>query len=272
MVVKIRPVVHANVRNVGGAGGLMRHALYVEREGAGRDGDQVTVFDAEHDRADGAAFVERCENDRHHFRVILSPEHGEQLRDLKDFTRELVRRVEQDLGTGIDWIAAEHHDTGRPHVHLLMRGRRDDGRDLVIPRDYVSHSFRHRAEEIVTRELGPRLGHSLGHELEGSGDRAATLTRFTHLDETLIDHARANEFSVAALPQDRHTRALLVRRLNRLEEMGLAARQGSDRWRVDGELEDKLTRLGDARDRERAIARLLAKEDRGLEPRAHAGT
>src|SRR5690606_24691280 len=107
----------------GGGGGLMHHALYVERDGAGREGDPVQVFDRELDRADGAAFVERCDGDRHHFRVIISPEYGGQIDDLKSYTRDLVRQVELDLGTRIDWIAAEHHDTGHAHVHLLMRGR-----------------------------------------------------------------------------------------------------------------------------------------------------
>jgi type IV secretory pathway VirD2 relaxase len=69
----------------------MRHALYVERDGAGRDGDAVQVFDREHDRADGAAFVERCEGDRHHFRVIISPERGAAIDDLKSYTRDLMR-------------------------------------------------------------------------------------------------------------------------------------------------------------------------------------
>ena len=196
VIVKINPVVHAKVSRSGGAGGLMRHALYVERDGAGRDGDAVQVFDRDLDRADGAAFVERCEGDRHHFRVIISPENGSELRDLKAYTRELVERVERDLKTRIDWIAAEHHDTGRPHVHLLMRGVREDGRDLVIPRAYVSHTFRHRAEEIATRELGPRLEKGLGHELDRVSERAAKLERWTHLDEVLARHARDREVSV----------------------------------------------------------------------------
>jgi len=267
VIVKARVVVHATAAaKSGGAGGLMRHALYVERDGAGRDGDRVQVFDRELDRADGAAFVDRCESDRHHFRVILSPENGGDLESLKTYTRDLMERVEADLGTRIDWIAAEHHDTGRPHVHLLMRGVRDDGRDLVIPRDYISHSFRHRAEEIATRELGQRLEHSLADELGRRAERAAQLERLTHLDETLRERARDHEVRIEDLPDDPRLRGPLVQRLNRLENLGLAERKAPDLWRLDPELEDRLTRLTDARDRERATARLLAREDRGLEP------
>jgi len=267
VIVKARVVVHATAAAKGGsAGGLMRHALYVERDGAGRDGERVAVFDRELDRADGAAFVDRCEGDRHHFRVILSPEHGGDLESMKAYTRDLMERIEADLGTRIDWIAAEHHDTGRPHVHLLMRGVRDDGRDLVIPRDYISHSFRHRAEEIATRELGPRFEHSLSEELDRRAERAAQLERLTHLDEALRERAHDHEVRIGDLPDDPRLRGPLVQRLNRLENLGLAARHAPDLWRLDPELEDRLTRLADARDRERATARLLAREDRGLEP------
>ena len=54
VIIKLKPVAHA----AGGGGALMRHALYVERDGAGREGDPVQVFDRELDRADGAAFVD----------------------------------------------------------------------------------------------------------------------------------------------------------------------------------------------------------------------
>jgi type IV secretory pathway VirD2 relaxase len=256
VIIKLKPVVHAAG---GGGGALMRHALYVERDGAGREGDPVQVFDSELDRADGAAFVDRCEGDRHHFRVIVSPEYGGEIDDLKGYTRDLVRQVELDLRTRIDWIAAEHHDTGRPHVHLLMRGRREDGRDLVIPRAFVSHGFRERAEGLATETLGPRLE-------PDRLDRAVRLERFTELDRDLLGHARRGEIALANLPEDGVRTSRLVQRLNRLEEWGLAEQTKPGAWRLDKELEDNLTRLGDQRDRERATARLLAQEDRGLEP------
>jgi type IV secretory pathway VirD2 relaxase len=261
VIVKARVVVHAKA---GGGGAMMRHALYVERDGAARDGERVQVFDRELDHADGGGFVERCEGDRHHFRLIVSPEYGARINDLKDYTRELMERAQKDLATSLDWIAAEHHDTGRPHVHLLIRGVREDGRDLVIPRDYVSHGFRTRAEELATERLGPRLEHSLSHALDERLERAAQLERLTHLDRGLGALAHEGQLAIRDLPEE--NRNGLVLRLNRLEDWGLARRVEPGVWRLDPELEHKLTRLGDARDREMATARLLAREDRGLEP------
>ncbi len=258
VIIKLKPVVHGAVGG-GGAGSLMRHALYVERDGAGREGDPVQVFDRDLDRADGAAFVERCEGDRRHFRVIISPEHGAAIDDLKGYTRDLMRTVESDLDTRIDWIAAEHHDTGHAHVHLLMRGVRADGRDLVIPRSYVSHGFRERAEGLATELLGPRLE-------PDRADRMVRQERLTELDRELVARARGHEVAMSALPDDGVRAARLVQRLNRLEELGLAEPARAGVWRLDTELEEKLIRLGDRRDRERATARLLAQEQRGLEP------
>lgn len=241
------------------AASLMRHSIYVERDGAGRDGEPAKVFDRDLDEADGPAFVARCEDDRHHFRVIISPEYGGAIDDLKDYSRELMRRIELDLGTKLDWVAAEHHDTGHPHVHLLMRGVDDQGRDLVMTREYVSHGFRGRAEDLATEVLGPRL----------EPDRlsqAVRLERFTDLDRELLHRARGGEISMSMLGDDGMQASQLVQRLNRLETWELAGQSKPGMWRLDGELQDKLTRLGEARDRERATARLLAQENRGLEP------
>jgi type IV secretory pathway VirD2 relaxase len=61
------------------------------------------------------------------------------------------------LGTKLDWTAIPHWNTEHPHIHVIVRGKGDDGRDLVVSRDYISHGMRGRAEQLVTlEELGPR--------------------------------------------------------------------------------------------------------------------
>ena len=47
------------------------------------------MFDARSDRADDRAFADRCKDDRHHFRFIVSPEDAGEMTDLKAFTRDL---------------------------------------------------------------------------------------------------------------------------------------------------------------------------------------
>ena len=101
--------------------------------------------------------------------------------DLRSFTRELIADAERDLGTKLDWVAVDHWNTDNPYVHVLVRGRADDGRDLVISRDYISRGFRARAEERVTLELGPRTEQEIRSALE----KEVEAGRWTNLDRAL---------------------------------------------------------------------------------------
>ena len=79
-----------------------------------------------------------------------------EMSDLRGFARELVGQMEKDLGTKLEWAAVDHWNTEHPHVHLIVRGVRDDGSDLVISRDYIKEGMRDRARDLITHELGPR--------------------------------------------------------------------------------------------------------------------
>ena len=102
---------------------LSKHVAYLKREGVTRDGADARMFDATSDDADTRTFAERCEEDRHHFRLAVSPEDAGQMADLRAFTRELMKDAEHDLGTGLDWVAVDHWNTDNPHIHVLVRGR-----------------------------------------------------------------------------------------------------------------------------------------------------
>jgi type IV secretory pathway VirD2 relaxase len=41
-------------------------------------------------------------------------------------------------------------------THVIVRGVTDDRKILNIAGDYIAHGIRHRASELVTRELGPQ--------------------------------------------------------------------------------------------------------------------
>jgi type IV secretory pathway VirD2 relaxase len=76
-----------------------------------------------------------CQSDRHHFRFIVSPDDAHELSDLRAFTRDAMSGMARDLGTRLDWRAIDHWNTEHPHIHVLMRGRANDGGDIVISRD-----------------------------------------------------------------------------------------------------------------------------------------
>jgi hypothetical protein len=170
-----------------------------------------------------------------------------------------MQSVEQDLNARIDWIAAAHRDTGRAHLHVLMRGRDAAGARLVIPTTFIAHGFRERAETLATQILGPRA------EPERL-DREVGAERFTELDRALVQRARDGEVGLGALANGNVETSRLVQRLNRLEQWGLAQRDAAGAWRLDMELADKLIRRTERRDRDQAAARLLAQFDPGLRP------
>lgn len=249
-----RVVIKARVVRMGptARAALLRHLGYVQRDGVTREGEAGRHFDRSLDEANGRAFVDRCTGDRHHFRFIISPEDGAELGDLKSYTRELMGRIERDFGTRLDWIAGEHHDTGRPHLHLLVRGRRDDGRDLVIPREYISHGMRERAQELATERLGPRLEQGRAPQ-----ERQVEAARYTALDGELERLARDGFVRQTDLDAGGSRPELLARRLCRLEALGVAERTEPGLWRLDSRFRVTLRDLGEQDARQAALTRLL---------------
>src|SRR3546814_8743641 len=106
------------------------------------EGGRGQLYGADSDTVDRAEWLERAKDDRHQFRFIVSPEDGADYEDLKPLTRRLMTRMEEDLGTKLDWVAVDHFNTGHPHTHIILRGRDEKGADLIIARDYISHGLR----------------------------------------------------------------------------------------------------------------------------------
>ncbi|MBZ0216044.1 MAG: hypothetical protein K8F25_05795, partial [Fimbriimonadaceae bacterium] len=112
------------------------HMRYIQRDGVTQEGEAGQLYGRETDEADGSAFTERCDGDRHQFRFIVSADDATEIGDLKPFIRELMLRVESDLETRLDWVAVDHFNTGHPHTHIVIRGKAEDGKDLIIAKDY----------------------------------------------------------------------------------------------------------------------------------------
>jgi len=222
---------------------LAKHVAYLKRDGVTRDGADVRMFDAQSDDADSQAFAERCEDDRHHFRFTVSPEDAARMSDLRAFTRELMAEAEGDLGTKLDWVAVDHWNTDNPHVHVLVRGRADDGKDLVISREYISRGFRARAADRVTLELGPRSDHEIRSALENEVEAE----RWTGLDRTLRaaadDGGGVADLRPGSPGEDSELRRLMVGRTAKLERLGLANQVSPGCWTFKPGLEQTLRDL-----------------------------
>jgi len=250
------------VRHSGRGAPLATHLNYLRREGVTRDGEKARLFGPGTDDADPKAFAEQCEDDRHHFRFIVSPDDAVEMSDLKTFARDLVGQMEKDLGTKLDWVGVDHWNTEHPHVHLIVRGVRGDGENLVISRDYIKEGMRDRARDLITQELGPRTDQDIRRTLE----RQIGAERWTSLDRQLArDSYRTGVIDLAPHPsrQPDEFHAIKVGRLRKLESLGLADQIGPGQWAMSETAEATLRELGERGDIIKRIHRGLT--ERGIE-------
>lgn len=270
VLVKTRIVRHRGARFRSAS--LATHAAYLKRDGVTRSGEPAQMFDARSDVADDRAFAAACEDDRHHFRLIVSPEDATDLADLRATTRNLMRQMETDLGTRLDWVAVDHWNTDNPHVHILVRGRADDGADLVISRDYLTRGLRALAEALVEQELGPRTALEIADALT----REVTAERFTGLDRAIRISADEAGGVVDLRPggpadRDPELRRLMLGRAQHLERLGLADAHGPAAWTLAPAIEDRLRELGARGDIIKTLHRAMAASgvDRGADVAMH---
>lgn len=249
-----RVMVKARIVKLAGKGmdGARAHLRYIQRDGVTREGEPGQLYGAEKDHVDGREYVDRADGDRHQFRFIVAPEDGIQYDDLKPLTRRLMAQMEVDLGTKLDWVAVDHFNTGHPHTHIIVRGKDDRGENLVIARDYISSGLRERAAELVSLDLGPPTDHEIEQRLRQEMEQE----RFTSIDRQLL-RMRDDDGVISPAGRDAFRQTLHQGRLRKLERMGLAEEVGSGRWRLDGELEATLRRVGERGDIIKAMHREL---------------
>jgi type IV secretory pathway VirD2 relaxase len=218
------------------------HGRYLARDGAQRQGEKGLGFNAERDDLNLAKLLGGWQKagDERVFRLIVSPENGARL-DLREHARELVAQMERDLNTRLEWAAIDHHNTDNPHLHLLIRGRDEQGRALTIDRGYIQSGIRTRSAEIASRELGLRA------ERDVLNARGAAVRReqFTDIDRELLRRADGKHVVSFDGRQPRgeaarERRAQEIARLKFLSRMGLARKIDSASWRLEANLERTL--------------------------------
>lgn len=238
-------------------GGWRAHGRYLSREGAQREGARGLGFDASGQEVvieDRLGAWQKA-GDRRLWKVILSPEEGHRL-DLRQHTRGLLTAMETDLGTRLEWVAIDHHNTAHAHVHVAIRGRDEEGRTLAIPRDYVREGIRARSQELATR----RLGYRTPQDRERARERAIEAPHFGELDAFLERRAGAERFISfeGPLPSQVSAQTLrlqLIGRLKFLESLGLAEQKGTRTWRLSELHRPGLRQIQLMRDVQKSVAR-----------------
>jgi type IV secretory pathway VirD2 relaxase len=250
------------------AGQWRAHGRYLMRESARGRSSAPTAFTDDKELGDlsVALGVWQTAGDERLFKLIISPEFGDRL-DLQKLTRELMRRMEKDLHTRLEWAAVTHFNTEHPHVHIALRGIRDNGSSLQLNRDYIKHGIREAAEELCTLQLGYRT------ELDAAEAqwREIDAHRYTSLDR-IISRANnlaraqgvdqeATHFTISKSPGDRNLQGFakiqeqhVAARLMTLEKMGLAEPVGNNSWFVRRDFESILRAMQRVNDRQKMLA------------------
>ncbi|RQW86455.1 MAG: DUF3363 domain-containing protein [Geobacter sp.] len=248
VIVKSRIVRHISAKN--GLKSLQDHCSYFTRKGVeGIDQNQPKIYNKagslDADLLD--EWQQKAAGDRHHFRFIVSPENSQNL-DLTSYTRDLVAQLESDLGTRLDSLAVNHFNTDTPHAHIIIRGVSEDGKDLVISRDYIANGVRNRAREIANEHLGLRTE----LEIKNGITREIARQAFTHLDRELKTIAtkspdNAIDLRVASGRGNGCTefkRVVQLQRLKFLESLQLAGEIKPGVWKLQEDFEKTLRELG----------------------------
>lgn len=226
--------------------GLAKHVTYLQREGTGIEGERAQFYSAEQERIDVTHAQEQTrqwEQDPYHFRIIISPENANDIADLRQYVRDVMQRVEQDVGTQIEWMAINHHNTDNPHAHVLVRGKDQRGQELFIRSEYLAHGFRGRASEAATELLGERTE----KEIERGKEKEVTASRFTSLDRIIERGTEDGRFDIS--PHKRigfrtTDRPRVLARLQQLQRMGLAEPQDGATWQIDQNFKRTLMQIG----------------------------
>jgi len=241
------------------------HGRYLARESATHENPVEGVgFGREDQKIDLAARLEDWQKagDERLWKLIISPEFGDQA-DLRRLTGDLMERMEKDLGTDLEWVAVEHHNTEHPHAHVVVRGLRTDGSGLRMSREYVQQGIRSAAEHLCTRQIGYRT------ELDAAEAerREISESRFTSHDRRIMREASnpnadfgPEYFEVVRNPTEAGLSEMArlrtqheASRLAVLHRMGLAESTGGTSWLVRRECEQVLRAMQRSADRQKTL-------------------
>lgn len=227
---------------------LLKHVAYIRRGATEIDGEAGSFFDGANDNADPRDLVERCQGEGHHYRIMINPEDGAQIGDIRAYGRRVMEGLERDLGARLQWVAGAHFDTGRPHLHVLVRGRRADGLSLAAPGTNLWAGVRERAQGVATEMLGPRA--------ERNSNRTNAKESFTSLDRILLRTTKNGRLDADRIPEPLRPSALC--RLNHLATRGWVTPAEPGTWEIPSNLRQTLQKVAQRYAQERAATRVLA--------------
>ncbi len=221
------------------------HGKYLSRENSQHEDSKGFGFNDKNDDIDIPTTLDNWqnENDPRLWKIIVSPEFGDIL-DLKEHTQLLVNQIEKDLSSNITWVAIDHYNTDNPHVHLIIRGVDELGNALDIDPNYLKAGIRQRSREIATNQLGYRTP----KYADLSRTKQIDSDRMTSLDNQIVAHSQETNngylLKLGSIDKDQDYKIDVIKRLKKLESLGIATKTSKLTWKIDKDIKIKLKDIG----------------------------
>jgi|SRR5581483_10262986 len=169
-------------------GHLSAHLKYIEHrsrdEAESRDdrrifNDQRDVINRKDAMRDVMEHIGPNQRDACYHKIMLSPGPDIPVDDYRQWTRDIMRDLEQKQGKKLYWYAVQHHNTENSHVHIVIAGageRFETGEQEAVilrPDDYTFLKERGREhsglalQQLIQQELqeiNRRDNTTIGHQ------------------------------------------------------------------------------------------------------------
>ena len=221
------------VRYGHGAASLRAHLSYIQRKGAGKDGERPQLLGG----SDKSELTTAEPSRLRHYRIVVSPEAPEHF-PLSVLATKLVQRIERDTGYSLSWVATIHENTEHNHIHLVISGQDKNGLEVAFSRKYISSQLREHTREILTEALGDRrpLPEALRLKKEIGANRFTSLDEIIRRASGTIGLASSKSIRASTTPEKAEA---AIARLKFLVKVGLASREGTE-YRVCARWEESL--------------------------------
>jgi hypothetical protein len=229
---------------------VRQHLRYLTRDGKGREGGPPSLYSQDQAEVDAMGVVRASQEDRHQFRMVVAADDAPEYEDLRPYIRRLMKQVTRDLRVELDWVAADHFDTGNPHTHVAIRGRDRSGSDVIIAPEYIKHGLTERASQLVSLDLGPSDSQNLGP----SRSRLIEYEGPTEIDQDLLVSSDLDGL-VASYDPNGWQQSARAGRLKFLGKLGLASGEPHGRWRLEPHIVDRLHQIEHLNEKAREVDR-----------------
>jgi len=174
---KVQKVVIRAAYTSAGKEKLLAHVKYFMRPDAEIEAEKKPEMFGNSD------IKEDIRGEKRFWKFIVSPENGEEMGYLKEYTRDIMAEADKILQEELKWSAVTHNNTDNIHVHVVVRGVTKDGKELIIDPRFIQQDFRNRAQYRATEELGYRNVLDIAR----SKTREVTAGRETSIDRGMIN-------------------------------------------------------------------------------------